>query len=217
LIDLLATGMLRIDPEERFPAAKCLEKGRELGIFDGHDLNTGSATPMQRKGRQDGISDDDDDDTTIILGTFWNAADGDSRMTKRGSPRHASAQAGSQRILESRDTQITPVEEAQVPKVLPEQDSGVLNLPLSSRHNGVAITSKHPWSLEVRLDGLRRGETEQQPAARQFLSDRNVEEQPSLVWKHSTVDPSLAVDQQIHCMVRGRISAILKSNHYRFL
>ncbi len=67
---LLTMGLLKIDPEERLSAGQCLETGADLGLFNGHDFDTGCVMPTQQMDLQGGISDDDDS-TTIILGTLW--------------------------------------------------------------------------------------------------------------------------------------------------
>lgn len=71
LIDLLTTGMLRMTPEERLSASACLKKGCDLRLFDGHSLNSGSATPTRRTAAQ-GENSDDDGSTTILLGALWD-------------------------------------------------------------------------------------------------------------------------------------------------
>ncbi|KAK2748336.1 hypothetical protein FQN57_000994 [Myotisia sp. PD_48] len=43
LIDYLTSSMLRIDPDERLPAAACRRKGEEIGLFD--DLDSGQKCP----------------------------------------------------------------------------------------------------------------------------------------------------------------------------
>ena len=67
LIDLLAIGMLRINPDEKLPAGECLRKGSDLGLFDDRAFDTVKATPTQQTDQQHLISDDDGS-TTIILG-----------------------------------------------------------------------------------------------------------------------------------------------------
>jgi len=101
LIDLLITGMLRIKPEERLSADACLMKGCDLGLFDGHPLDSGIATPTRQTALQGEFSDDDGS-TTILLGALWDTKeessnqDGNSR-TGRGTPDHISG------VLESRN------------------------------------------------------------------------------------------------------------------
>jgi len=94
LIDLLTTGMLRMAPEERLSASACLKKGCDLRLFDGHSLDSGSATPTRQTVAQ-GENSDDDGSTTILLGALWDTDrassnhDGDSRAG-RCTPNHAS-------------------------------------------------------------------------------------------------------------------------------
>ena len=101
LIDLLTTGMLRMKPEERLSADACLIKGCDLGLFDGHSLDSGSATPTRQTALQGEVSDDDGS-TTILLGALWDTEeessnhDGNSR-TGRCTPDHISG------VLESRN------------------------------------------------------------------------------------------------------------------
>jgi len=84
LMDLLTTGMLRMRPEERLSAGACLTKGCDLGLFDGHSVDSGSATPTRHTAPQGEISDDDGS-TTILLGALWDTEeegsnhDGNSR------------------------------------------------------------------------------------------------------------------------------------------
>lgn len=70
LIDLLATGMIRMRPEERLSAGACFTKGCDLGLFDGHSRDSGCVTPTRRTALQGGINDDDGS-TTILLGALW--------------------------------------------------------------------------------------------------------------------------------------------------
>lgn len=94
LIDLLTTGMLRMRPEERLSASACLTKGCDVGLFDGHSLDSGSATPTPQAALQGEISDDDGS-TTILSGALWNTEgenshyDSNSR-TGRCTPDHTS-------------------------------------------------------------------------------------------------------------------------------
>ena len=71
LIDLLTTGMLRMRPEEQLSAGACFTKGCDLGLFDGHSLDSGSVTPTRQTALQGGISNDDGS-TTILLGALWD-------------------------------------------------------------------------------------------------------------------------------------------------
>lgn len=105
LIDLLTTGMLRMRPEERLSAGACFTKGCDLGLFDGHSLDSGSVTPRRQTALQGGISNDDGS-TTILLGALWDTKessyhDGNSR-TGRRTPEHTSG------VLESRKRQGSP-------------------------------------------------------------------------------------------------------------
>ena len=83
-MDLLTTGMLRMRPEERLSAGACLTKGCDLGLFDGHSVDSGSATPTRHTAPQGEISDDDGS-TTVLLGALWDTEeegsnhDGNSR------------------------------------------------------------------------------------------------------------------------------------------
>ncbi len=63
--------MLRINPEERLSADACLIKGFDLGLFDGHPLDSGSATLTRQTTLQGEVSDDDSS-TTILLGALWD-------------------------------------------------------------------------------------------------------------------------------------------------
>ena len=72
LIDLLTIGMLRMKPEERLSAGAYLMKGYDLKLFDGHSLDSGSATPTQQTALQGEISDNDGS-TTILLGALWES------------------------------------------------------------------------------------------------------------------------------------------------
>lgn len=69
LIDLLTTGMLRMIPEERLSASACLTKGCDVGLFDSHSVDLGSATPRQTA--LQGKIGNDDGSTTILLGALW--------------------------------------------------------------------------------------------------------------------------------------------------
>lgn len=105
LIDFLTTGMLRMRPEERLSAGACFTKGCDLGLFDGHSLDSGSVTPTRQTALQGGINDDDGS-TTILLGALWDTKessyhDGNSR-TGRCTPEHTSG------VLESRKRQRSP-------------------------------------------------------------------------------------------------------------
>ncbi len=105
LIDLLTTGMLRMRPEERLSAGSCLTKRCDLGLFDGHSLDSGSATPTQQTALQGGISDDDSS-TTILLGVLWDTEEENSnhdgkRRSGRRTPVHTSG------VLESRNLRVT--------------------------------------------------------------------------------------------------------------
>lgn len=101
LIDLLTTGMLRMRPEERLSAGACLTKGCDLGLFDGHSVDSGSATTTRQTALQ-GETSDDDGSTTILLGALWDTEekssnhDGNSR-TRRCTPNQTSG------VLESRN------------------------------------------------------------------------------------------------------------------
>lgn len=94
LIDLLTTGMLRMTPEERLSASACLKKGCDLRLFDGHFLDSGSATPTRQTAAQ-GENSNDDGSATILLGALWDTErensnhDGDSRAG-RCTPNHTS-------------------------------------------------------------------------------------------------------------------------------
>ena len=94
LIDLLTSGMLRMTPKERLSASACWTKGCDLGLFEGHSLNSGSATPTRQTTAQGDISDDDGS-TTIILGALWDTEwetsnhDGDGRAG-HCNPNHTS-------------------------------------------------------------------------------------------------------------------------------
>ncbi|KAL8801322.1 MAG: hypothetical protein Q9182_004528 [Xanthomendoza sp. 2 TL-2023] len=66
LIDLLTSGLLRIEPEERLCADACLARGFDLGLFHGHSHGRGSATPIPQRTLED-ENDDDDGSTTIHL------------------------------------------------------------------------------------------------------------------------------------------------------
>jgi serine/threonine protein kinase len=70
LIDLLKTGMLRINPKERLSATECLNKGRDLGIFYYNISDLGSATPTRETAIQSGVSSHDGS-STMILGLLW--------------------------------------------------------------------------------------------------------------------------------------------------
>jgi serine/threonine protein kinase len=70
LIDLLTTGMLRIDPDKRLSAGDCLEKAYSFGPFHDGPLNSGSATPTQQA-VLGGAMRTHDDSATIILGRLW--------------------------------------------------------------------------------------------------------------------------------------------------
>lgn len=92
-------------PEERLSAGACFTKGCDLGLFDGHSLDSGSVTPTRQTALQGGISDDDGS-TTILLGALWDTKessyhDGNSR-TGRCTPEHTSG------VLESRKRQRSP-------------------------------------------------------------------------------------------------------------
>ena len=100
VIDLLTTGMLRMTPEERLSASACLTKGCDVGLFDSHSVDSGSATPRQTA--LQGKIGDDDGSTTIFLGALWDTVgessnhDSNSR-TGRCTPNHTSG------ALESRN------------------------------------------------------------------------------------------------------------------
>jgi len=93
-IDLLTTGMLRMTPEKRLSASARLKKGCDLRLFDGHSLDSGSATPTRQAVAQ-GENSDDDGSTTIVLGALWDPdrassnPEGDNRA-RRYTPNHAS-------------------------------------------------------------------------------------------------------------------------------
>lgn len=93
LIDLLTSGLLRIPPEERLSAQDCLRKGRDLGLFDHHTVNSGCATPTQQTALHGNIGDDDGS-STIILGALWDPDTvlnhNDNNRTERLRPSRAS-------------------------------------------------------------------------------------------------------------------------------
>jgi len=105
LIDLLTTGMLRMKSEDRLSAGACLTKGCDLGLSDGHSLDSGSATSTRQTTLQGEISDDDGS-TTILLGALWEAKeessnhDGNNR-TGRCNPEPTSGP------LESRNLRVS--------------------------------------------------------------------------------------------------------------
>lgn len=74
LIDLLRTGMLRIDPSKRLSAGECLQKGYDVGIFHGKTLDTGNTSPIQQRALQGDGSDGDS--TSIIPGALWEPGAG---------------------------------------------------------------------------------------------------------------------------------------------
>lgn len=98
LIDLLTTGMLRIIPEERLSASACLTKGCDVGLFDSHSVDSGSATPRQTA--LQGKNGDDDGSTTILLGalgdTVGKSSNHDDNSRTGSTPNHTSG------VLESR-------------------------------------------------------------------------------------------------------------------
>ena len=93
LLDLLATAMLKMEPDERLSAGQCLEKGHHLGLFNGHTFNSGSVTPTPQTALQGEISDDEGS-TTIILGALWGTSEisnyEDNGRTACYGPEHTS-------------------------------------------------------------------------------------------------------------------------------
>ena len=65
LIDFLTRYMLRLDPYYRLPAADCLRRASELGLFDGAFAKAGHATPKLQPARVD--ETDQEDQSTVIL------------------------------------------------------------------------------------------------------------------------------------------------------
>ncbi|KAI9784910.1 MAG: hypothetical protein M1835_003473 [Candelina submexicana] len=94
MIDLLTTGLLRMTPGERLSASACLTKGCDLRLFEGHSLDSGSATPTRQTAAQSKVSNDHGS-TTILLGALWDPErqssnhDGDHRG-ERCSPNQTS-------------------------------------------------------------------------------------------------------------------------------
>ncbi|KAL8949551.1 MAG: hypothetical protein Q9222_004343 [Ikaeria aurantiellina] len=60
LRDLLTSGMLHMEPEERLSAADCITTGLDLGVFDFESLDARSATPTQQVAAQSDVSDDEE-------------------------------------------------------------------------------------------------------------------------------------------------------------
>lgn len=93
LMDLLTTGMLRIAPEERLSASVCLKKGCDLRLFDGHSVDSDSATPIRRTAAQ-GENGNDDGTTTVLLGALWGtegqSSNHDGDRLGRCTPNHTS-------------------------------------------------------------------------------------------------------------------------------
>ncbi|KAL8989984.1 MAG: hypothetical protein Q9177_001254 [Variospora cf. flavescens] len=98
LINLSATDMLRMRPEERLSADACLTEGYDLGLFHSPSRDSGSATPTQQKTLQ-GESSNGDGSTTVLLSTVWDTKEisKHDRNNRTGcyNPDHASG------ILES--------------------------------------------------------------------------------------------------------------------
>ncbi|KAI9842956.1 MAG: hypothetical protein M1837_006693 [Sclerophora amabilis] len=70
LRDLLYGHMLRIDPKERLHAGQCLEKGSEIGLFDGPVSAIGYATPTQQTA-PNVLANNEDGSTTIVMEGIW--------------------------------------------------------------------------------------------------------------------------------------------------
>jgi len=69
LIDFLAASMLKYDPRERLPAAACLKKASEIGLFSGLFQETGSSTP--KIGQECAALVSKEEAPTFILGPLW--------------------------------------------------------------------------------------------------------------------------------------------------
>jgi len=91
-------------PEERLSASACLKKGCDLRLFDGHSLDSGSATTTRRTAAQ-GENSNYDGSTTILLGALWDTqrerSNHDSDRTGRCTPNHTSGLLGSYNLRAS--------------------------------------------------------------------------------------------------------------------
>lgn len=92
--------MLRKTPEERLSASACLTKGYDVGLFDGHYVDSGSVTPRQTV--LQGKIGDDNGSTTILLDALWDTVGespdhNDNSRTGHSIPNHTF------RALESRN------------------------------------------------------------------------------------------------------------------
>ncbi len=72
LIDLLTTGVLRIEPRERLSAGACLTKADDLGLFNDPSVGSGDATPTRMRVLASAVHNDEET-PTVIAGTLWNA------------------------------------------------------------------------------------------------------------------------------------------------
>ncbi|KAK2738633.1 hypothetical protein FQN57_006951 [Myotisia sp. PD_48] len=90
VIDLLADGMLRMVPKERFAASDCLEAGYEIGIFQNRSIIPGSETPTQESFAR-GQSPDEKDDS-IIMNALWNMDDSVDMRPQKDANSHRNSQ-----------------------------------------------------------------------------------------------------------------------------
>jgi serine/threonine protein kinase len=74
LLSLVATGMLRVEAEERSSASACLAQGYELGLFREYTTESALATPTQLSFHQAEM-DRDNGSTSILLGALWEAGE----------------------------------------------------------------------------------------------------------------------------------------------
>ena len=91
LLDLLTTGMLRIDPLRRFSAASCLMRGRSTALFPSQSVNSGNATrrasqmSLRERSAQDGS-------TNVLLDALGSSDDRSSIPDESGAENSASLQ-----------------------------------------------------------------------------------------------------------------------------
>lgn len=67
LIDLLTTGMLRIEARERLSAGTCLMKAHELGLFEEPSAKPEDTTPTRRR-----LLRTEEETPTVIVGALWD-------------------------------------------------------------------------------------------------------------------------------------------------
>jgi serine/threonine protein kinase len=170
LIDLLTTGMLRIEPRERFSADLCLAEADGLGLLDKPSTSSGGTTPTRTMALTSAVRNEEET-PTVITGALSDAGrergnhdDNDNDQAGRSASDHLPVTSTSHQLgvsgsqsgegaLGSREG--TPQAVPGRSSDLAQSSTGPLSLPearsISKRHRSPAISLPSNPSDESRV------------------------------------------------------------------